>query len=746
MTAAYDYSQTLISDQLRQPDAQWVCDMTGNGKMDIVLGWEPSDGTSKVAWFEQGVDPYRADNWTQHDVDASAGTQIQGLVAYDFDSDGVPEIYSLDQADGIIRAHVVDDATDPQGSWTTTQIVTSRPGLQSAEILTVDGSPAIVYAWEGSASGEGGINWLSFGSGDAGDSSNWTDNVAYQIEGAWWIAYSGFADLSGDGNTDDLLFTTRTSTAHNSAAAGGVRYLSVASTPTNTWSLTNINTTDSDWLHCDWGDFFGNGNTDATAVVRTSSGPRIFDQGSAWAETDLGDFFLGAMWNVRKVDRLADSARDELVVSDGQAGLYHLWHDGSNWLYGLLHAQSYGHNNEDRIDLVDFNGDQFRDLIVDDAGPSTGSSTEYSLYILRIHPMALASTHRRRHAIDIDRTKIDGDLTDHPVTLTRANFDHEILSPSDANAAQSDGLDIRFSSDKDGANPIPFDLITWSQDSSDGAGDGSVEITLNVPSLRTDRINRVYVWYGLVNTGRGIHDEHDYGRYAAYPSEVAMFFPLETSIDNRTGLSVAETVSGTVADVAGKIGRARDFQGGEVSLDSRAVDAESFSVLAWVDGDADAVDENVFVNGNGTGSGFKFRKQDGNGGALEVGFPEGANVSSSLTFGSGWEFVGLTYDNQNGTANFYLDDQSEEVTGGATMSTTPDDSATIGNDPSNDNKFDGKIDHLMILTGVVSQAFRETLRNNTSDPAAFASPQAPEIVNGVRVGGGIFGGGIFGAA
>lgn len=103
---------------------------------------------------------------------------------------------------------------------------------------------------------------------------------------------------------------------------------------------------------------------------------------------------------------------------------------------------------------------------------------------------------QRRVALTIDHTKVgSGGVSDFTVYLTRDNLPDEVCSPTDPNRAQSNGGDLRFSSDVFGANVLPLHIDAWEYDTTDGSGDADIRLHVLVPALSSADDTPIYLWY-----------------------------------------------------------------------------------------------------------------------------------------------------------------------------------------------------------------------------------------------------------
>ncbi len=142
----------------------------------------------------------------------------------------------------------------------------------------------------------------------------------------------------------------------------------------------------------------------------------------------------------------------------------------------------------------------------------------------------------RRVPLSIDNTLCGSeDSSDFTVLITRNCFlDDEICSPTDPNRAQSDGGDLRFSSDAAGTNRIPVNVINWEYDSSDGAGDADIVLevksTINGTTTGTDAV--IYCWYNTSSTETQPLESDTYGASNAYDGNHMHVYSLKESVSD----------------------------------------------------------------------------------------------------------------------------------------------------------------------------------------------------------------------
>ena len=136
----------------------------------------------------------------------------------------------------------------------------------------------------------------------------------------------------------------------------------------------------------------------------------------------------------------------------------------------------------------------------------------------------------RKAAITIDRTLCGAsDSTDFTVLLVRSNLPDEMCSPTDGNAAQSDGGDIRFSLNSDGTTQLAVHVERWEADSTDSAGDADIALNVKVPTLDTSADTVIYAWYKTKITSSQPASDDPYGSENAYDGNHVHVYTFDES-------------------------------------------------------------------------------------------------------------------------------------------------------------------------------------------------------------------------
>lgn len=351
-------------------------DISGNGKLDLLL----SNGKGgETFWYEQGDAP---ETWTRHPIFKvpTAGREIEGNDLGDFNGDGQLEAISLDQRNGVIYLHAHDG--DPRGQWKTVALQTDRPFLQASLVTDVDedGRLDLIYTWEGTATGTGGVHWLQLSGDDLLDPTHWQDHVLVQHESAWWLA-PGRVDLNGNGRATDIVFTARNIQQRNPGARPGVFWLEAPPDVFSTWKRHTIDDSLKHPLHVDFGDLSGNGHGQDLVVGGFETQHLYwYSFSDNWKRTDLplpmlDDLQPDKVWNVKTARFHAQ--RDGILapVNRGnRSALVYFEFTGGRHEANILKRLDYGHPMDDRIILHDIDGNGLPEAFIPDSGNGAGNS------------------------------------------------------------------------------------------------------------------------------------------------------------------------------------------------------------------------------------------------------------------------------------------------------------------------------------------------------------------------------------
>ncbi|WP_321991755.1 hypothetical protein [Marispirochaeta aestuarii] len=130
---------------------------------------------------------------------------------------------------------------------------------------------------------------------------------------------------------------------------------------------------------------------------------------------------------------------------------------------------------------------------------------------------------KRRHAIGFPPST--DDLKDFSIRLTRGALNDEIVEPDGLFSSQIDGGDIRFSLDKEGAFPLPADIIKFGYDSKRGSRDADIDIIVKVPVLPSAHCLTIFIWYLTETEVTQPEPNSEFGRNNAYDKNWKSYHP-----------------------------------------------------------------------------------------------------------------------------------------------------------------------------------------------------------------------------
>ena len=216
--------------------------------------------------------------------------------------------------------------------------------------------------------------------------------------------------------------------------------------------------------------------------------------------------------------------------------------------------------------------------------------------------MAYPTGWQRKHTITIDRTLCgSADSTDFTVLLTRDNLADEVASPTDANRAQADGGDIRFSSDSGGTTQLALHVENFEHDTTDAAGDADIRLNVKVPTLDVSADTVIYIWYSTTGTDTQPAASDTYGSENAYDTDHCHVWTLDEAPSatppewkDVVGKRHLTETGGTAVQVTGKHGNAIDVNAsgfphgdysGFFSPDNAAANPATNTGLCYIPGD-----------------------------------------------------------------------------------------------------------------------------------------------------------------
>jgi len=356
---------------LAMPDCDGLAvgDIDGDGDLDL-LGSASREG--RIVWFEQRATPAQ---WERHAI-YTAGYEdpkIEGNALGDFNGDGRLEAVSLDQRAGRVLLHVPE--ADPTGAWQTAALRSDRETLQDALVADLDGNgmPELIYTWEGSRKGRGGVHRLTLTGRDVLNPDHWDDRTLITHESAWWLAPRLF-DLTGSGVQRELIYTARHLLGRNPASRPGLFWLRPSSDGPGQRHVIDDRLPHP--LHVDAGQLTADGPPH-DLVVSGFEVDRVYwyDADEDWKRHALippsfADEPVTRIWNVETI-AVPGQRRDAVLAipeaNGTSAMVLFQWH-GDRYAGTVLKQLPYGHAMEDRIVVRDLTGDAMPELIIADSG------------------------------------------------------------------------------------------------------------------------------------------------------------------------------------------------------------------------------------------------------------------------------------------------------------------------------------------------------------------------------------------
>lgn len=349
-------------------------------------------------------------------------------------------------------------------------------------------------------------------------------------------------------------------------------------------------------------------------------------------------------------------------------------------------------------------------------------------------------------AITIDATQVASALSDFPFLVTRDHLHDDVVDPSGSNAAQTDGGDIRFSSDSAGTTQLACEVVSFEHDTTTGAGDAEIQVWVKVPSVSSSVDTTIYIWFDTAGTDTQPAVTDPYGRNAVWSG-----FDLVSHDGGATDSSGNHTLTAqggvTEGGATGQFGAATDFDGTDDHIDGPAAlvpSAGPAMMQAWANSDTiDGAERAIF-------------------GVGESGTP-GAQILFTLETVSSTEYV--LYRHNSGNVRFpwshtagqfgllhcvipasatdtddvdvYVDGSITTGTrnGGSNQTLAIDQTNLFGwgaNTNNNSSYFDGKQHEVRVLTTLPANlsAWIGADHSNQSSPGTFATAGTPVAVGG----------------
>lgn len=360
--------------------------------------------------------------------------------------------------------------------------------------------------------------------------------------------------------------------------------------------------------------------------------------------------------------------------------------------------------------------------------------------------MAFPTGWGRKQKITIPAAQVgSGGVSNFTVTVTRDMLDDEVVDPSGGNKSQSNGGDVRFSSDAAGTTQLACDVIAWEHDTTTAAGDAFIQVSVKLASLSSSSANDFYIWYNTAGTDTQPAVGDTYGQHNAYDSSWEGYWPLQSDLNDRTGNNNDATATGdvTAGNISAKLGNGSDFDGTGDTIDVGQMGtfwASGWTVICWANTDSDH--NGICVSGDdasaGLGVGRIWQLKKKSGGTFQFlydlsDFAVSVDTTAGVSNGAWHQIGGTNAGGVGDTGTIWLDGDSN-----ATGGTNSDD--ITGMDPvvvfggqeegASTNPLSGSLDEVEIHSAVRNAAWFKTRYNNINAPASFGTAGTPETPGG----------------
>lgn len=358
--------------------------------------------------------------------------------------------------------------------------------------------------------------------------------------------------------------------------------------------------------------------------------------------------------------------------------------------------------------------------------------------------------------LTIDNTKVPSTQTDFPVMVTEANLPSTLLDLDGANAAKSDGGDIRFSSDAAGTTQLAFDIEYIALNNNPNLS--KLTVYVKIPSISGTVDTDFYIWWGNASASVPLRTD-TYGAEAVWSNGFVGALDLSesraTTADNYKDMSNSIN-HGTLVDgngnstqIDGIASKALDLNGDADYLridDAASLDfSGDFTITFFLKTTQTAADEIIekqsgqtyyqSLLGQSGGSGFSFEINDGS--TKTTLYSSGATINNGV-----WHMITLVRD-YGSQLLCYVDGQfnnsKTDLSGSITNNSQPlTFAAGGGSDNVKDRFAAASIDEIRISNVLRTSDWIQTTYNNISSPETFVSSNARTLTLSVSGSGAVY--------
>lgn len=363
---------------------------------------------------------------------------------------------------------------------------------------------------------------------------------------------------------------------------------------------------------------------------------------------------------------------------------------------------------------------------------SNGGSCSYT------DPVLDGYAYRAELTVDADIVAGNTDLIDFPLYVSLE--EPEMRSMVNGGEVRSaDGYDIVFTA-ADGSTRLHHYMLSYNPAS------GAFKARVRIPTLKATSNTTFYVYYGKPGVSSDPSSDSTWSeRY------LGVWTMDNNGLDATANNNDFTQVNGNPADVAGRIGRARSFDGiNDYYIDPDAPSylngLSAITVSMWVQSSVSNEDRDIFYTqnvGNGGDNNLGLR-YDQNGyecsessllkGAIRVTNSEKAFETSSNTQSTNWQHLVMSWSDGNALA-IYMDGQPYSLScfsnndnlNGVISNTSQ---LVLGNGTKNQG-WEGVIDEFQIANETLSAEWIETMYNNETGASSPVGCGCHQDLSGV---------------
>jgi hypothetical protein len=340
----------------------------------------------------------------------------------------------------------------------------------------------------------------------------------------------------------------------------------------------------------------------------------------------------------------------------------------------------------------------------------------------------------------IQHGQVAADQTAFPVLITNDTgcLPAEMVTTGDPNAAQSDGGDIRFTSDLGGSAQLACEIVIWTQNATASLAKAEIWVPVSVSSSVDTTI---YVWY---NAGGGQTQPaagSTFGSQAVWDSNYLTVLHLADgttlALTDSTSRANTATNHGSATATAGKIDGGVALVRNSQYLTAPSVtgmDAASITVSAWFKTSLTGTLQDIIRRDDGgSNRNFALRINTANKIDFFVIFGGNPGVTSSGTYTDGvWHCaVGvLTFSIVTTSITLIIDGASQGTNTVASSQPASTQPVFIGNWHGTDEGMTGSMDEFRYSSTSRLNSWPTVEYNNQNSPSTFLIAGTPTTPGG----------------